>query len=266
MHSYKIKLFVCNIFSHEKIAFHVKLFFLEKLPISDKEEQFANGFNPQDCSPTFSVTVDHLGILRYPELLSTDCVRTKIGYNHGLHVWEIKWPCKTRGSHPVIGVATKHAPLKGVGYENLVGRNRHSWGWNLETLSLHHDGIRVSEYPQEKFYSTCKMNIKSYDNILLILDLINFTVSFLIKDETFNPPNYYNLGVAFQLKQNDKLYYPIIQSVYGESFIEIKYLGGYSTISPTLQSLCKLAVIEHLTLKHISCTPSKFQKYIMNHE
>ena len=37
---------------------------------------------------------------------ASDCIRGKVSYESGLHVFEIKWPTKQRGTHPVIGVST----------------------------------------------------------------------------------------------------------------------------------------------------------------
>ena len=52
---------------------------------------------------------------RQPVAQSTDCIRGKQGYNSGIHIWQISWPLKQRGTHAVIGVATKEAPLHSPG-------------------------------------------------------------------------------------------------------------------------------------------------------
>ena len=38
---------------------------------------------------------------------------------------------RQRGTHAVVGVATKDAPLQCVGYHGIVGSNDKSWGWDL---------------------------------------------------------------------------------------------------------------------------------------
>jgi len=47
---------------------------------------------------------------------STDCIRGKAGYTKGLHVWEIHWSTRQRGTHAVVGVATAEGPFNSVGY------------------------------------------------------------------------------------------------------------------------------------------------------
>jgi hypothetical protein len=38
-----------------------------------------------------------------------------MAYTEGLHIWEIHWPLRQRGTHAVVGVATKEAPLHSPG-------------------------------------------------------------------------------------------------------------------------------------------------------
>ena len=40
---------------------------------------------------------------------------SRVGYTRGLHVWEISWAMRQRGTHAVVGVATGEAPLHSVG-------------------------------------------------------------------------------------------------------------------------------------------------------
>ena len=54
---------------------------------------------------------------RHPVAQSTDCIRGKTGFTRGLHVWEIHWSTRQRGTHAVVGVATQDAPLNSVGYQ-----------------------------------------------------------------------------------------------------------------------------------------------------
>jgi len=59
---------------------------------------------------------DPLTFHRHPVAQSTDCIRGKVGYTKGLHVWELAWSTRQRGTHAVVGVATADAPLHSVGY------------------------------------------------------------------------------------------------------------------------------------------------------
>ncbi|KAK7945796.1 hypothetical protein WMY93_001524 [Mugilogobius chulae] len=39
---------------------------------------------------------DKLTFHRHPVAQSTDCIRGKVGYTRGLHVWKIHWPSRQR--------------------------------------------------------------------------------------------------------------------------------------------------------------------------
>ena len=60
---------------------------------------------------------DKLTFHRHPVAQSTDCIRGKVGLTKGLHVWEVHWSTRQRGTHAVVGVATQDAPLHSVGYQ-----------------------------------------------------------------------------------------------------------------------------------------------------
>lgn len=65
----------------------------------------------------YSQEDDKLTFHRHPVAQSTDCIRGKTGFSRGLHVWEIHWSTRQRGTHAVVGVATQEAPLNSVGYQ-----------------------------------------------------------------------------------------------------------------------------------------------------
>ena len=83
--------------------------------------------------------------------------RVQVGYERGLHVFELSWSTRQRGTHAVVGVATQEAPLHSVGYQvrgveyylaqrncniafqSLIGNNEHSWGWDLGRNKVYHD-------------------------------------------------------------------------------------------------------------------------------
>ena len=49
---------------------------------------------------------DKLTFHRHPVAQSTDCIRGRVGYERGLHLFEITWPTRQRGTHAVVGVST----------------------------------------------------------------------------------------------------------------------------------------------------------------
>lgn len=50
-----------------------------------------HAWNPDDCSMHIVVKQNGFTLHRNPVAQSTDMARTKIGYNHGKHVWEVTW-------------------------------------------------------------------------------------------------------------------------------------------------------------------------------
>ena len=49
---------------------------------------------------------DKLTFHRHPVAQSTDCIRGRVGYERGLHLFELTWPTRQRGTHAVVGVST----------------------------------------------------------------------------------------------------------------------------------------------------------------
>ena len=49
---------------------------------------------------------DQLTCYRHPIAQSTDAIRGKVGYEKGLHVFEVTWLTGQRGTHAVVGVGT----------------------------------------------------------------------------------------------------------------------------------------------------------------
>lgn len=97
-----------------------------------QKEMEKHSWNPDDRSLNIFVKDDdRLTLHRHPVAQSTDCIRGRVGYSRGFHVWQIVWPLRQRGTHAVIGVATKQAALHAPGYSSLVGSNGDSYGWDL---------------------------------------------------------------------------------------------------------------------------------------
>lgn len=112
----------------------------------NKIRAFAHAWNPNDCSKHIFVKNDGFTLHRNPIAQSTDGIRAKIGFQHGRHVWEIRWDSPL-GTVAVIGIATKEAPLQCNGYVPLIGSNDYSWGWNLAENNLIHKGDVCGNYP-----------------------------------------------------------------------------------------------------------------------
>lgn len=63
---------------------------------------------------------DKMTFHRHPVAQSTDGIRGKVSYTKGLHLWEIHWSTRQRGTHAIVGVATNEAPLHSRGYQLSV--------------------------------------------------------------------------------------------------------------------------------------------------
>lgn len=216
------------------------------MPPVAKDVQVKHSWNADDRSlNVFVKEEDKLTFHRHPVAQSTDCIRGRVGFSKGLHVWEVCWSTRQRGTHAVIGVATVDAPLHSVGYHSLVGSSEQSWGWDLGRNKLYHDaksgaGVTYPAIlkPDETFLVP--------DKFMCALDMDEGTLSFIVDGQY--------LGVAFRGLKGKKLY-PIVSAVWGHCEISMKYIGGldreyfflaiswwqrgYATQSPLLSSTVK---------------------------
>lgn len=189
---------------------------LDMPPVS-RELQVKHSWNAEDRSlNVFVKEDDKITFHRHPVAQSTDCIRGKVGFTKGLHVWEVCWSTRQRGTHAVVGVATIEAPLHSVGYHSLVGSSDQSWGWDLGRNKLYHDskngtGITYPAIlkPDETFLVP--------DKFMVALDMDEGTLSFIVDGQY--------LGVAFRGLKGKKLY-PIVSAVWGHCEITMKYIGG----------------------------------------
>jgi len=203
------------------------------MPGASKESQVLHAWNNEDRSLNIFVKEDDLLTFhRHPVAQSTDCIRGRVGYTRGLHVWEVHWSTRQRGTHAVVGVATKDAPLHCVGYQSLVGSCSESWGWDLGRNKLYHDTKNNpgSSYPNglgpdETFVVP--------DSFLVILDMDEGTLSFVVDGQY--------LGVAFRGMKGKKLY-PIVSAVWGHCEITMQYIGGLDR-KYTYTSHCVLYIL-----------------------
>lgn len=187
------------------------------MPAVAREVQVKHSWNADDRSlNVFVKEDDKLTFHRHPVAQSTDCIRGKVGFTKGLHVWEVNWSTRQRGTHAVVGVATIESPLHSVGYHSLVGSSDQSWGWDLGRNKLYHDsktgtGVTYPAIlkPDETFLVP--------DKFMVALDMDDGTMSFIVDGQY--------LGVAFRGLKGKKLY-PIVSAVWGHCEISMKYVGG----------------------------------------
>lgn len=194
-----------------------RLDILLDMPPAARDTQVKYSWNAEDRSLNIFVKEDDkLTFHRHPVAQSTDCIRGKVGFTKGLHVWEVFWSTRQRGTHAVVGVATADAPLHSVGYQSLVGSSDQSWGWDLGRNKLYHDSKNCAGVtypailkPDEAFLVP--------DKFMVALDMDEGTLSFIVDGQY--------LGVAFRGLKGKKLY-PIVSAVWGHCEITMKYIGG----------------------------------------
>ena len=154
-------------------------------PATDESTQIAHSWNPKDSSQNIFLKQNNLLTFhRRPTPRTTDCVRGRKGYTQGLHAWQLVWPCANRGTHAVVGVATKDAPLFSHGYMPLVGTNQESWGWELVENKLYHNEVNYKSggvtYPSTLAPGE---NFVVADSFLVILDMNEGTLSYGMKNK-----------------------------------------------------------------------------------
>jgi len=194
---------------------------LENSPPS-REEQLEHSWNESDSSPNIYVRADDpFTFHRNPVYQTTDAIRGKAGgdgegYTTGLHVWEVYWPSESRGTHPVVGVATRACCLSLPGYKRLVGSTIYSWGWCLKTMKVYHDSKKFRHgvvYPRDASDKLCVP-----ETFYMILDMDKGTLSFQVRNDF--------LGVAFSGLRGEELF-PIVSAVWGHCEVSLTYMGNH---------------------------------------
>ncbi|CAD5112783.1 DgyrCDS1995 [Dimorphilus gyrociliatus] len=214
-----------------------RLEFLLELPRLPKELQALHAWNNEDRSlNVFVKDDDPFTFHRHPVAQSTDCIRGKIGYTKGIHVWQIHWPIKQRGTHAVVGVATKEASLHCVGYHSLIGSGTDSWGWELgRNRLLHGSKTPVGSYP-------CQSNFVAANSVQVVLDMDEGTLSFLSGGKF--------LGIAFR-NLKGKTLYPVVSAVWGHCEISMHYLAGLDAEPMPLADLCRRIIRKSIGKKNM---------------
>lgn len=194
-----------------------RLDLLLDMPPASQEVQVKHAWSQEDRSLNIFVKEDDpCTFHRHPVAQSTDCIRGKVGYTRGMHLWQITWSTRQRGTHAVVGVATSEANLHTNGYQSLVGANAESWGWDLGRNKLYHD---LKNNPGLTYPSVLS-NDETFvvpDSFYVVLDMDEGTLAFVVDGQY--------LGVAFRGLRGKKLY-PIVSSVWGHCEITMKYIGG----------------------------------------
>lgn len=190
-------------------------------PPADSDTQLEHSWSEVDSSPNIYIKADdRLTFHRNPVYQTTDAVRGKGGaeggYTAGLHVWRLTWPAESRGTHPVVGVATRDCHLTEPGYRRLVGSSTTSWGWCLKSLKVYHDSRKYRNgvpYPRD-----IDEKLKVPNSFYMILDMDRGTLAFQI-DNDF-------LGVAFSGLRGEELF-PIVSAVWGHCEVTLTYIGNH---------------------------------------
>ncbi|XP_074654213.1 protein gustavus-like [Tubulanus polymorphus] len=210
-----------------------RLDMLLDMPTAPKEIQVEQAWNADDRSLNIFVKEDDkMTFHRHPVAQSTDCIRGRQGYTKGLHVWEIYWSTRQRGTHAVVGVATADAPLHCVGYQSLVGSNNESWGWDLGRNKLYHDCKNNPGITYPSILNNDE-NFVVPDSFYVVLDMDEGTLSFIVDGQY--------LGVAFRGLKGKKLY-PIVSAVWGHCEITMRYIGGLDPEPLPLMDLCRRTI------------------------
>ncbi|XP_012518093.1 PREDICTED: SPRY domain-containing SOCS box protein 1 [Propithecus coquereli] len=236
-----------------------RLDLLLDMPPVSYDVQLLHSWNNNDRSLNVFVKEDDKLIFhRHPVAQSTDAIRGKVGYTRGLHVWQITWAMRQRGTHAVVGVATADAPLHSVGYTTLVGNNHESWGWDLGRNRLYHDGKNQPSKTYPAFLEPDETFIVP-DSFLVALDMDDGTLSFIVDGQY--------MGVAFRGLKGKKLY-PVVSAVWGHCEIRMRYLNGLDPEPLPLMDLCRRSVRlalgkERLGEIHTLPLPASLKGYLL---
>lgn len=219
-----------------------RLEMLMDMPPVSKDIQIKHAWNSDDRS--FNIFVkeeDKLTFRRHPVAQSTDCIRSKIGYERGIHLFEINWSTRQRGTHAVVGVSTAEAPVHHVGYQSLVGSNEFSWGWDLGRNKAYHD----SKNKQGSTYPANLRHDETFvvpDKFLVVLDMDEGILGYVVDGQY--------LGPAFRGLRGKKLHI-MISAVWGHCEITMKYLGGLDPEPLPLMDLCRRVIRQQITKERI---------------
>jgi SPRY domain-containing SOCS box protein 1/4 len=284
-----------NITNHPSLDstqyFPVRLDILLDRPPVSREKQIEYGWNHDDRSMNIFVKHnDPCTFHRHPVAQSTDAVRCKKGFTNGIHVWEIEWNTRQRGTHAVVGVGTIKAPLHCPGYQALVGMNQESWGWDLGRNKLYHKGVNSvyasTQYPSVIASSSLPITTTSVmtdptdamnnngisypsksdegfvvpDKFYVVLDLEEGTLAYIVDGQY--------LGVAFSDLKGKGILYPMVSSVWGHCEITMHYINGLEPEPLQLMDSCRRVIRKQLGRSNLHLTnkltlPNSLRNYLV---
>lgn len=217
--------------------------------------QNKNGWNPDDKSINIYLKTDQLTLHRRPISQSTDCVRGKVGYTSGLHIWEIIWTSNQRGTHAVVGVATMKAKLRKIGYSALVGSCNETWGWDLGRNALRHGNevvapacvtrsVHDSENHNKLSYPPLDDQDTSFivpTKFMCVLDMDAGTLGY-IADGQWLGTAFVGLNQIEESSGKSRPLYPIVSCVWGHCEVTMRYINELASCPLSLKELSRRAV------------------------
>lgn len=212
-----------------------RLEYLLDMPEVPFAEQATHGWNPDDRSLNIFVKeLDPMTLHRHPVAQSTDCIRTKRAYDRGIHLWELTWNPRQRGTHAIIGMSEGRTQLHCVGYQSLIGSGDESWGWDLGRNRACHN-TKNTNIPPPVYPKMIKADetFTVPEKFMMCLDMDEGTLSYLA-DGQF-------LGVAFRGLKGKKVY-PIVSAVWGHCEITMKYINGLDPNPLPLSDICRRTI------------------------
>lgn len=238
-----------------------RLEYLLDMPELPHAQQAPHGWNPDDRSLNIFVKeLDPFTLHRHPVAQSTDCIRTKMAYERGIHLWELQWNSRQRGTHAIIGMSEGRTQLHCVGYQSLIGSGDESWGWDLGRNRACHNTKNTNTPPP--VYPKMLKPDESFtvpDTFMMCLDMDEGTLSYLA-DGQF-------LGVAFRGLKGKKVY-PIVSAVWGHCEITMKYLNSLDPNPLPLTDICRRVIRQKCGKKRLEEVnklelPSVIKKFIL---
>ena len=221
-----------------------KLAALLTTPPVSKSEAEAHAWNPDDRSANVELKVDDLFTMRRrPVAQSTDCVRSKVGYSSGTHLFRITWPTRQRGTHAMVGVSTLMAEVQADGYKGLLGDTANSWGWDLGRKQALHAGQHSSLFPLSLNHHH-QWTVP--DEFHMILDMDAGTLAWFADGQY--------LGISHRGIQGE--IFPMVSTVWGHCEVSLVYLASSSSsLVLPLKTLAKVEMLK--ALDNLAPSPSK---------
>ena len=221
-----------------EVKYPARLDLLLDMPRASRATQVYHAWNAEDRSRYIYVKDDDpMTVHREAVAQSTDWIRSKVGYDSGLHVFEITWPIEQRGTHAVVGVSTIDAPLHAAGYQSLIGKNDQTWGWDLDRNEAYHDSKHKPGRPYPQGLGLDEI-FQVPDKFYMVLDMDEGSMAFIV--------NGLYLGPAHRGMHGKKVHV-VISAVWGHCEISMKYVNGLEPGPLSLLALSRHVVRQAIT-------------------